>query len=56
MFRDFIGLNWTVPVPKAQLQSFLIQNNFRSLANFTTDSEKIQNQLWSDFWIFLNQS
>ena len=44
------------PVPKVQCQSVLIQNNFREILWFSTDSEGFQNQLWSDFWIYLNHS
>ena len=56
VFWNLFGLDWSVPVPTAQLQAVLIQKNFREFATFTTDLEKIQNQLWIDFCIFLNQS
>ena len=47
---------WSQPVPKVQWQPALIQNTFTEILIFSSNSEGFQNQLWSDFWIYLNQS
>ena len=52
----FAGNLFWQPVPTVQWESVLIQNILREVLSFSTDSEGLQNQLWSDFWISPNQS
>ena len=46
----------TLPVPNAQRISVLIQNDFREILIFSTDSERFQISFCIDSETFLNQS
>ena len=45
-----------LPVPNAQRTAVLIQNDFREIMTFSTDSEQFQNNFCIDSETFLNQS